>query len=83
MKPIPALEIRISDNGIGIPESDCELVFENFYPGSLGEVLKTPGTGFGLPICRAIIEAHGGRIWVEKSSQQGTTIAFTLPLSTG
>jgi len=80
MAPEPMLEIRIQDNGAGIPESDLERVFEKYYRGSQKEILQTAGTGLGLPISRAIIEAHSGRIWAEKPGPKGCVVAFTLPM---
>ncbi len=80
MLPEPNLEVKVKDDGVGIPESDLERVFERFYRGSRTEILKTSGTGLGLSISRAIIEAHGGKIWAEKPPNKGCVIAFTLPM---
>jgi len=75
-------EIRVSvtDQGIGIAEADQPLVFEKFK--QVGDTLtdKPKGTGLGLPICKEIVEHHGGRIWVESALGQGSTFAFTLPI---
>ena len=81
-----ALEVSVSDQGIGIPKADITAVFNKFYrvqqarlPWSAG---RPPiGTGLGLAICAAIVRAHGGRIWAESELGHGTTITFTLPLS--
>jgi PAS domain S-box-containing protein len=74
------IQVSIVDNGIGIAEGDCEKVFEKFK--QVGEVMtdKPKGTGLGLPICKQIVEHHGGRIWVESQIGQGSTFFFTLPL---
>ncbi len=70
------VEVEVSDDGEGIPPEDGERVFEAFYRGdaSRGE----DGAGLGLAISRAIVEAHGGRIWLE-DAMPGTRVKFTLP----
>jgi signal transduction histidine kinase len=70
------VEVEVADDGEGIPAGDGERVFEAFYRGdaSRGE----DGAGLGLAISRAIVEAHGGRIWLEEGGS-GTTVRFTLP----
>lgn len=72
--------ITVQDQGIGIPQGEIERVFERFYrvtsPGS-----NTPGTGLGLHICRLLIKAHGGRVWVESHPGQGSRFTFTLPIA--
>lgn len=70
-------QVRVDDNGIGIPEDQYERVFELF--GRLHPRSEFPGTGMGLALCRGIVEAHGGRIWVERSPLGGTRVCFTLP----
>lgn len=74
------LQIEVTDTGIGIAPEDQEKVFERFQ--QVGDVLtdKPKGTGLGLPICKQIIEYHGGRIWVNSQLSQGCTFAFTIPL---
>ncbi len=72
------LEIEVADTGEGIDPSERERAFEPFYRGG-GEVSRTSsGAGLGLTICRAIVEAHGGRIWLADSSA-GTRVRFSLP----
>ena len=70
------VEVEVADDGEGIPAGDGERVFEAFYRGdaSRGE----DGAGLGLAISRAIVEAHGGRIWLE-DAMPGTRVRFTLP----
>jgi signal transduction histidine kinase len=70
------VEVEVADDGEGIPAGDGERVFEAFYRGdaSRGE----DGAGLGLAISRAIVEGHGGRIWVE-DGMPGTRVRFTLP----
>jgi PAS domain S-box-containing protein len=76
--PDGALQVSISDSGPGIPASAVPRLFEAFYS------TKEDGMGMGLPICRSIIESHGGRIWVKQpapdSPVAGATILFTLPV---
>jgi len=79
-KPRPALEVSVSDNGIGIAEEDLERVFDKFYRVRRDEVSAQSGTGLGLSIAKSIIEAHGGRIWAESTLGDGSTFTFTLPL---
>lgn len=68
--------IAVSDNGPGVPEEDRERIFGLFKRGQRG---ATPGSGVGLAICQAIVEKHGGRIWVEPAPGGGSVFAFSLP----
>lgn len=72
--------VSIVDNGIGIAEDDQPKVFEKFK--QVGDTLtdKPKGTGLGLPICKQIVEHHGGTIWVESELGHGSTFSFTLPI---
>jgi adenylate cyclase len=76
-------EIRVSvtDTGLGIAPDDQPKVFEKFK--QVGDTLtdKPKGTGLGLPICKEIVEHHGGRIWVESAPSEGSTFTFTLPVA--
>jgi signal transduction histidine kinase/CheY-like chemotaxis protein/peptidoglycan hydrolase-like protein with peptidoglycan-binding domain/HAMP domain-containing protein len=74
------IKISIIDTGMGIAEADQPKVFEKFK--QVGDTLtdKPKGTGLGLPICKQIVEHHGGRIWVESELGKGSTFSFTLPL---
>jgi len=69
------LSIRISDDGCGIPEEEIEKVFELFY------TTKEKGTGLGLPICRRIMEDHGGGIEIESERGKGTTVTLRFPIA--
>jgi PAS domain S-box-containing protein len=75
-----AIEVAVADTGAGIAPEDQPRVFEQFV--QVGDTLtgRPTGTGLGLPICKQIIEHHGGRIWVESTVGQGSTFAFTLPI---
>jgi two-component system sensor histidine kinase KdpD len=74
------LVVSVTDGGPGVPASQREAVFEKFTRGSRESA--TPGVGLGLTISRAIVEAHHGRIWVDRASDGGARFSFTLPLGT-
>jgi signal transduction histidine kinase len=71
--------ISVADNGIGIPESDLENLFKKFFRASNADPKITPGTGLGLTITKAIVEAHRGTISVESIQGTGTTFTVCLP----
>jgi two-component system, OmpR family, sensor histidine kinase KdpD len=71
--------VEVVDEGPGISPGAEEQVFEKFYRGGSGP----RGSGLGLPICRAIVTAHGGRIWAENRAPRGVAFRFTLPLGEG
>jgi|GEM_PF-413601 len=77
---VPAIAVSVTDPGIGIQEQDLPQVFDRFR--QIGDVVsgRPRGTGLGLPICREIVEHHGGRIWVESTPNVGSRFVFTLPL---
>jgi two-component system sensor histidine kinase KdpD len=70
--------VSVSDRGPGIPPADLERVFEKFHR-LVGEG-SVAGTGLGLAICRAILTAHGGRIWAENREGGGARFRFLLPI---
>jgi signal transduction histidine kinase/DNA-binding response OmpR family regulator len=74
------LIVGVKDSGIGIAADDQPKVFEKFK--QVGDTLtdKPKGTGLGLPICKEIVEYHGGRIWVESEPGHGSTFSFSLPI---
>jgi signal transduction histidine kinase len=73
------VRFSVSDTGTGIPEENLERVFDKFWQANRTE---RRGAGLGLPICKGIVERHGGRIWGASSIGQGTTFHFTLPAAT-
>lgn len=75
--------VSIIDTGIGIVDVDQEKVFEKFK--QVGDTLtdKPKGTGLGLPICKQIVEQHGGRIWVESEAGKGSNFSFAIPVLAG
>ena len=71
--------VSVSDTGIGISLRDQEEIFTRFRRIGNQLTRTTPGTGLGLYICHAIVEAHGGHIWVESALHEGSTFSFSLP----
>jgi signal transduction histidine kinase len=75
-----AIEVEVVDDGAGVAADERERVFEPFYRGGEdGAARSSDGAGLGLAIARAIVEAHGGRIWLEPAAPRGTRVRFTLP----
>ena len=74
------LIVSVRDQGIGISPEEMDRIFAHFYQAEPELLAKNPGAGLGLAICKGIIEAHGGHIWAESRSGQGSTFIFTLPL---
>ena len=72
------VEFSVQDNGIGIPADDLTRIFERFYKAD--QARTEGGTGLGLAIARHLVEAHGGRIWVESAEGRGSTFYFTIPI---
>ena len=77
------VRLRVRDTGAGIPAADLPYVFERFFRGdrSHSHDASVRGTGLGLSICRAVVLAHGGRIFVESELGRGTTFTVLLPLA--
>jgi PAS domain S-box-containing protein len=74
-----SVEISVADRGIGIEAEQLENIFDRFYQVDSASTRKVGGSGLGLSICKAIVEAHGGRIWAESQPGVGSTFHFTLP----
>ncbi|HEY3595146.1 MAG TPA: hybrid sensor histidine kinase/response regulator, partial [Polyangiaceae bacterium] len=72
--------VWVKDNGPGIASEQLPQLFDRFWQAKQSD---RRGTGLGLTICKGIVEAHGGRIWVESALRQGTTVYFTMPADGG
>ena len=75
-----ALLFKVADNGEGIPAEELPLIFERFHRVDKSRHADSNQSGLGLAIARAIVEAHGGKIWAESMPGTGTTISFKIPL---
>jgi two-component system sensor histidine kinase KdpD len=74
------LQVSVSDLGPGIPPAEHKRVFQAFRRGLREENGTGKGAGLGLAICKGLVEAHGGRIWIKKQTTSGATISFTIPI---
>jgi len=84
MKPDPkagTLEVSVTDGGPGIQAEDLPYIFERFYQGRTKAKHAAPGSGLGLALAKNVVEAHGGRIWIESEAKKGATVRFVLPLT--
>jgi two-component system sensor histidine kinase/response regulator len=77
----PAVEILVSDSGIGVAAEELPLLFERYKQASSATKIIQKGTGLGLAICRMIVAAHGGEIGVQSELGKGTTFRFSLPVA--
>jgi two-component system sensor histidine kinase GlrK len=75
------LEVSVSDGGPGIQAEDLPYIFERFYQGRTKAKHAMPGSGLGLALAKKVVEAHGGRIWIESEARKGTTVRFILRLT--
>jgi len=75
-----SLQVNIIDQGPGIPPAERKRVFQAFRRGIREENGTGKGAGLGLAICKGLVEAHGGKIWIKKQTTSGTTISFTIPI---
>mgnify|MGYP000492269811 CR=1 FL=1 len=72
--------VSVSDQGIGIPPQELSRIFEPMYRGRHQSIPPAGGVGLGLSICKALVKAHGGEIWIESQEGKGSTCYFTLPV---
>jgi signal transduction histidine kinase len=73
------VDVRVSDDGVGIPDADVEHLFEPFYRADKSRTKATGGYGLGLSICKRVMEAHGGSIAVERNTARGATFVLAFP----
>ncbi len=74
------MQVNVADQGPGIPPEERKRVFEAFRRGANQVEGLGKGAGLGLAICKGLVEAHGGHIWIKKKTTPGATISFTIPL---
>ncbi|MEE8358057.1 MAG: ATP-binding protein [Candidatus Hydrothermarchaeales archaeon] len=74
------VEVRVTDTGIGIAKECLEKVFDRFYQVDSGSTRRYGGTGLGLSVIKDLVEAHGGKIWVESKLGKGSKFIFILPI---
>lgn len=77
------IRVGVADQGVGIPRESQAKIFERFYRVDKARARNVGGTGLGLAIAKELVHAHGGKIWVQSTYGNGTTIYFTLPYSVG
>ena len=81
LDPAPGgLAVTVADDGPGLTEAERAHVFERFFRGSNAAIRYDGGAGLGLPVAKAIVEAHGGRIALSSEPNQGVRARFTLPV---
>lgn len=73
--------LAIADDGPGIGREDLDRIFERYYRPGQGDGRRSPGSGLGLPIVKALVELHGGRVWVESEPDHGSTFSVALPIA--
>ena len=74
-----AAQVQVRDEGIGIPVEDLPRIGQRFYRADKARSRAQGGSGLGLAIARALVQTHGGRLWLESQEGQGTVVTFTLP----
>lgn len=75
------VKLWVRDRGVGIPTQEISNLFDKYRQTTSGKISQHKGTGLGLAICKMIVEAHGGKIWVESQEGKGTAFFFSLPLN--
>ena len=73
------LVLSVHDQGLGIPEDDLPHIWDRFYRVDNSNTRRIGGTGLGLSITKALVELHGGTIWVESTVGEGSIFFFTVP----
>jgi signal transduction histidine kinase len=79
VRPVDVV-VSIADQGVGISPEDLIPLFDKYFRVKSPTGYHVPGTGLGLPVARAIVETHGGRIWAKSKVGEGTTLFFSIPL---
>ena len=74
------IKVWVRDNGVGIPAGEIDQLFQKYRQGGHARDAAQKGTGLGLAICKLIVEAHGGKIWVESDEGRGSVFTLTLPI---
>ena len=77
------INVWVKDTGVGIPADEIDQLFQKYRQGGNAKRSSQKGTGLGLVICQMIVEAHGGKIWVESQLGRGSTFFFSLPATPG
>ncbi len=72
-------ELTIEDSGIGIPESEMQFLFTKFYRGENAKHMRPNGSGLGLYLAKHVVEAHGGKVWLQSFEGKGTKVTLPLP----
>ncbi|MFZ1241612.1 MAG: ATP-binding protein, partial [Anaerolineae bacterium] len=75
------VQMAVSDNGVGIPESDQGRIFNRFFRGENAHLTGETGAGLGLHITRGLVELHSGHIWLQSQLGQGSTFFVTFPIA--
>jgi two-component system sensor histidine kinase GlrK len=73
------IKVSVTDTGPGIQKEDLTAIFDKFRQATIGSSNRIEGTGLGLAIVKQIINAHGGKVWVESELGHGSTFVFLLP----
>ena len=73
------IKVVIKDTGVGLPKDALDKIFRKFYQVDTSSTREKGGSGLGLSICKGIVEANGGKIWVESELGKGATFSFTIP----
>jgi len=75
-----AVKISVADSGTGISEEKVTAIFDKYYQDTLARSSKIKGTGLGLAVVKQVINSHGGKVWVESTSEHGSVFSFVLPV---